>query len=281
MTLPRPRRIFGRERLSHLIHRPDTPKVAARAVVEQVYADGTVDLRLSDGVVNRVEVGEWYTPATGDTVRVIRTDPYSLFVLGRARTSAPATVDVQNSLLFPYNVYSVPTTPPPAPEIISGTAQFSPTQTRSWRSLDGWSRSEVYQGAYSAGYGYWRGCYFYGTAPQSLRGKKVLSGSIRIHRLGSGGYSTNVPQYIAPHAHATQPSTSPYFTATAYRAGYADWGQAVELPLPVSWLQALVNGSASVRGFGHAVNAVGGYYSINYARTADVDSGRLTIHWST
>jgi hypothetical protein len=279
VTLPRPRRIFARERLSHLIHRPDTPKVAARAVVQQVYTNGTVDLQLSDGVAYGIEVGEWYTPATGDTVRVIRTDPYNLFVLGRARTSLPGTVQVQNSFLFPYNVYAVPDTAPPAPELATGVSQFNPVQTRSWRSLDGWSRYEVYQGTHSASYGYWRGCYFYGTAPLSLRGKIVTSASIRIRRMGSAGVSTNAPQYIAPHAHATQPRTSPYFTATARRLGYADWGTAVELPLYVPWVQALVNGSATVRGFGHAINATGAYYSINYARGNDATSGRLTIHW--
>lgn len=281
MGLSKPRRIYGRERLARLMSVKDTPKALQRATIETINTDGTVNLRTPDGIRTGVEVGDWYTPKTGDSVRVFRADPYSLFVLGTVRQSNNTTVEVASSMLFPYNVYKVPATAPPAPDIISGTSYFNAVNTRSYRSLDGWSRSEVYQGAYSSGYGYWRGCYFYGTAPQSLRGRTVLSGSIRISRSSAGGNASNVPQYIAPHAHAGQPSTAPYFTAAASVRGYVDWGQAIDLSLPASWLQALINGSARVRGFGHAVNGTGGVYSINRSRGSDALSGRLTIHWRT
>jgi hypothetical protein len=280
MTLHKPRRIYGRERLSRLLSVKDTPQALRQATIENINADGTVDLRLVDGVRKNVPVGSWYTPGVGDAVRVLRADPYTLFVLGTTRGPAATTVSVSNNLLFPYNVTTQPVNAP-APSIVTGTNYFSATSTRSYRPLDGWSRSDVYQGAYSAGYGYWSGCYFYGTGPQALRGKIVTSGSIRVHREGQGGNALNVAQWIAPHPHLSQPGGGPYFTAGARNLGYVDWGQALELPVPVPWLQALVNGSASVRGFGHRISATGAAYSINYPKANDTLSGRLTIRWKT
>lgn len=276
----KPRRIYGRERLSALLAPKDTPQALRKATIENINADGTVDLRLADGVRYNVECSSLYTPQSGDSVRVLRADPFTLFVLGTTRTSNNTTVTVQNNVLIPYNVLK-PIVDAPDPIIRTGTNYFDPVSTRSYRSLDGWSRSEIYQGAYSSGYGYWRGCYFYGTAPQSLRGKIVTGGSIRVHRMSTGGNSANVPQYIAPHAHYSRPSGAPYFVAGARLSGYVDWGQALELPLPASWLQHIVNGTASVRGFGHLVNATGSRYSINYSKGGDTHTGRLTIRWKS
>lgn len=277
--LPQPRRIYGRERLSRLLSLRDTRQAAQRATIENINADGTVDLRLIDGVRNNVEVGSWYAPVIGDSVRVMRTDPFSLFVLGTTRGAAPATVTVSNSILLPYNV-AAPIADAPDPSVTSGTSYFDPTSSRSYRNPDGWERAEIYQGAYSSGSygGFWYGCYFYGTAPQRLKGKTVTSATIRIHRRGSGGVTSNVAQYIAPHNHLSRPSGAPYFTAGARNLGYVDWNQTLELPLYVPWVQNLVNGSATVRGFGHRY---AGYasYSIAHALSTDSHSGRLTIRW--
>jgi hypothetical protein len=282
-SAPRPRRIYGRERLSRLFKTADVKQDLRRGTIEAINTDGTVDIRLPDGVRQNVEVGAWYSPVVGESVRLLRADPFSLFVLGATRSSAPATLQVRNSILLPYNVTApVTTAPAPDPAVSSGTSYFNATATRSYRSSDGWSRAEVYQGAYDSSTthsGYWYGCYFYGTAPQSLKGKTVTSASIRIYRRTSGGNSANVPQYIAPHNHYSQPGGGPYFTAAASLLGYVDWGQYLDLPLPVSWAQALINGTATVRGFGHRRAATGSSYSVNYAKSSQPTSGRLTIRW--
>lgn len=279
MVAERPRRIYATERLTRLLGRKDTRQDLRTASIESINADGTVDLRLADGVRRNVQVGSWYSPAVGDSVRVLRADPFSLFVLGTTLKAAPATVTVSNSILLPYNVGTAPVAPPPV-GTSSGTAYFDPIQIRSYRSPDGWERAEAYQGAYSSGSygGYWYGCYFYGQKPQSLKGKTVTSASIRIHRRGTGGGASNVAQYIAPHNHFTQPSGAPYFTAAASRVGYVDWNQALELPLSTFWVQLLVNGGATVRGFGHRYAGTASY-SIAHALSTDSHSGRLTIRW--
>jgi hypothetical protein len=278
MAQSKPRRIYGRERLSRLLTVKDTPQALAKATVENINPDGTVDLRLADGVRRNVEVGAWYTPQTGDAVRVFRADPFTLFVMGTVRGPSPTTVVVSNDLLVPYNE-SVANPSAPAPTTKTGTTQFLATTTRSYRPLDGWSRGEVFQGAYGAGYTYWSGLYFYGTAPQALAGKTVTSATIRIHRTGSGGNISNVAQYIAPHSHLSRPRGAPYFTAGARNLGYVDRNQVLELPVPLGWAQALVDGRATVRGFGHRISATGARYSIAHSKSTDTATGRLTIHW--
>ena len=276
-----PRRVFGRERLSSLFRQKtiDTTTTLQTASIESINSDGTVDLRLVDGVRYSVPVGSWYTPATGDSVKVMRADPFSLFVLGTVKDTNATTVNVATNFLFPYNVTSVPVSDPGGD---SGTETFQVTDTKSWRHLDGWSRIDVYQGAYSSSYGYWSGCYFYGSAPQNtLKGKTVTSGTIRLHRKSEGGNSANVPQYIAPHAHKSQPSSSPNFTASARNVGLLDWGEAHEFSLPKAWLQKLVDGDPKVHGFGHRISATGSKYSIAYNDGGDSNTGRLTIHWKS
>ena len=144
-----PRRVFGRERLSSLFRQKtiDTTTTLQTASIESINSDGTVDLRLVDGVRYSVPVGSWYTPATGDSVKVMRADPFSLFVLGTVKDTNATTVNVATNFLFPYNVTSVPVSDPGGD---SGTETFQVTDTKSWRHLDGWSRIDVYQGAYSS-----------------------------------------------------------------------------------------------------------------------------------
>ena len=278
MVLRVPRRVLGRERLSSLFRYRyvDTTRAMEKATVESINADGTVDLRFVDGVRYSVPVGAWYTPATGDSVRVLRADPFSLFVLGTTRDSNNTTVDVSSSILLPANVRAAIVD---APTTSSGTDTFQVTGTRSWRSLDGWSRSDVYQGAYSSGYGYWLGCYFYGTAPQRLKGKKVKSGTIEIHRKGEGGDGSAVPQFIAPHAHASRPGSKPVFTASAKNVGQLGWDKTGVFSLDAGWLQRLVDGDPKVRGFGHRIAATGHKYSIAYNDGGAANTGKLTIHW--
>jgi hypothetical protein len=226
----------------------------------------------------------WYTPQTGDPVQVMRRDNASWLVLGTTRTSNPTTVAVGRSWGFPYNI--TPATPPPVgsggpanPYVVAAGA------THSWRDSEGWSVTigdTVGQGAFSTQYGYYRGCYFYGdTAFAALAGRTCTRLRIKIVRTGAGGLTGGTQQIIAPHAHGSQPANPPYFIPSfgTVNAGSVAWSSSGTFDLPVSWGQALIDGTA--RGLGHLLLAAGnGNYSLNAGKSADSTTGQLTIDWA-
>lgn len=245
---------------------------SSRATISNIYTDGTVDLSYKGGTAARVPVSSAYAPRTGDVVEVIRRNMSSLLVLGPVRTSNQTTVDVDSGLSLMYNVEPAlaPVDTTPNPLVVN------PTSTKSFRGGD-WERDDVYQGAAAPQYGYWRGCYFYGTTPQQLAGRRCTRLRIRISRKGEGGVISNVAQYLLGHVHESQPSSSPLFTTHAHLAGHATRNQPIDLDLPVEWGQALMDGQ--LKGFGHLRDTTGDY-SIAYSKAGDAATGRLTIDWA-
>lgn len=251
---------------------PDSDLLVSAAVVTAIYADGTADIDLGGGRrVKACPVLASYTPATGDNVQALRRDSSSWLVLGATRLSNATTVSVGNSLSFPYNVN-------PAPVSVANPFVVSATRTASWRNNEGWYLTEPRQGSYSTTYGYHRGLYFYGAnAFAPLAGTTVTRVRIHLARQSSGGSGGGVPNYLAPHVHATQPSGEPIFTtSSATNVGSLAWGASGDFDLPVAYGQALVNGTA--KGIGHLYLGTT-YYSILQSLAADASVGRLTIYW--
>lgn len=261
--------------LARALESPDTDRPLTAAVVVGVKADGTVDVDLGAGrVVKGCRVLATYSPATGDVVEVVRRDPTSFLVLGAVRTSNVTTIPFSASLALAWDVR-----PAYQEGASSGSKTANVTETRSYRQWGGWGWDEPYQGAYY-GYtssGYYRGCYFYGTPFSSLVGKKATRLRITIRRASSGGTGGAEDVWIAPHAHASRPSGSPVWRASAVKVGSLSWGQSGTFDLPVSWGQGLIDGS--IRGFGHIKDSTS-VYSIYLSRSQDSTTGRLTLDWS-
>lgn len=266
-------------RLRNSLTNPDTTVVTSPATVTSIDADGTVSIDLGGGrVIDRCAVLASYSPATGDVVEVVRRDSSTWLVLGAVRTSNATTVGVGSSLAFSFNV--APKPPPPPSDPVNPTANPWPklaTASASWRDNEGWYKTQAYQGSYNTQWGYHRGCFFYGAnAFAPLAGVTVTKIQIYLARAGIGGQGGAVPMFIAPHVHATQPATKPYFPASAVNVGSLAWNAWGDFDLPVSWGQALINGT--YKGLGHLYLGTQ-WYSIQDPLSTDSSNGKLTIWW--
>lgn len=264
--------------LRDVLTSPDDVGAVLTATIASIDADGTVGVDFGGGrTVDRCAVLSVYTPVMGDSVQVLRRDASSFLVLGAVRDFNATSVSVSASLAFPYNVYApLPSTPTPS----TGTLVVPATAIRSWRDNEGWSgaseSNSAAQGAYSTRWGYYRGCYFYGSAFSSLKGATCTRLRIRLHRKGAGGIAGPENVYLALHAHASIPSGAPYFTTGARRVGSLAWNDTAEFDLPVSWGQALINGTA--KGIGHLYLGTADY-AVFHGLGTDSLSGRLTLDW--
>jgi hypothetical protein len=254
---------------------PDSPPAVSSATVTELAVDGTVTVDLGSGrVVASALVLASYTPSVGDVVQVLRRDEQSWLVLGSTRTSNPTTVDVTASLAFPFNVVA-------ASPGGSNPLVVAPNNIQSWRNNEGWSgaaeSNHAAQGAYSTTWGYYRGCYFYGSPFTALAGRTCTGLTIRLHRTGSGGISGAERIWLAPHTHASQPTSSPYFAASAIQVGTLAWNATGTFTLPTSWGQALIDGT--YKGFGHLYLGTADY-AIMAGLDTDTLSGQLSLSWT-
>ncbi len=269
----------------------DNPVISA--VVEDVHANGTVDLSFSGGLAFDVPVLGWYTPATGDVVRVLRPSRTQFLVLGTTRVSNPATVRVAASRTMSWTVEAAPAAPDPVdnPSGLVSPFVVSAESSGAYRSADAWAnRSDLYQGAFNTSLGYYTGCSFYGTKPQSAKGVTVTRCRIQMRRQQSS-HGTTAPAYlyVFPHAHTSRPSGAPVLRTDAIngvrgpiRVGPLSRGEASTLPgfdLPKQWGQALVDGL--VKGFAIRRDVTGlENYVILDGRASYADSGRLSIEFA-
>lgn len=266
--------------LGSILAPKDRDGMIVPATVEEIFADGTVSVSFgADRIVSPCRVLSWYTPASGDAVEVVRRDDASWLVLGQVRVSNPATVTVGQQWGFPYSI--TPASPGAANPLV-----VSATSTRTWREgTDGWSpvglpaADSVAQGAATTAYGYYRGCYFYGSNVFTvLAGRRCTRLQIRLNRLSVGGFSASTSQVLAPHAHGSQPVDPPYFVNSAVDVGSLAWGANAVFDLPPAWGDQLISGVA--KGVGHLLLAAGnGYYSLSAGKTADTLTGQLTLDW--
>jgi hypothetical protein len=254
---------------------PDSPPAVSSATVTELAVDGTVTVDLGSGrVVASALVLASYTPAVGDVVQVLRRDEQSWLVLGSTRTSNPTTVRVRTSLAFPTRVLS-------APPGGSNPLVVAPNNIQSWRTkVNSWTGEDesnrAAQGSYTTR-GYYEGCYFYGNAFTSLAGRTCTGLTIRLHRRGSGGIAGAERIWLAPHTHASQPTSSPYFAASAQNVGTLAWNASDTFTLPTSWGQALIDGR--YKGFGHLYLGTADY-AIMHGLDTDSLSGQLSLSWT-
>ncbi len=273
--------------------RLDRGDLLISAVVEDVKPDGTVNLSFLGGLAFSVPVLGWYVPSTGDVVRVLRVSPTEFLVIGTARVSNPATIRVVTSRTMSWAVDAPLAAPDPGdnPSGLVSPFVVSAEQSRSYRSGTGWERDDVYQGAHESAtsVGYWTGCWFYGTKPQSAKGVRVRRARMEMRRAGAGGVSADEPLYLWPHAHATRPGGAPVVLTGSIggvrppvRVGTLAWAETATtsdglagFDLPVAWVQALVDGE-DVRGFCLRENSTANYLFLD-SKADFAASGRLTI----
>lgn len=250
------------------------------ARVDAVSTDGTVDLDMGGGaVVKAVRVLESsWTPVGGATVEAIRRDSSSWLVLGPIRTSNP-TPAFRSELAIPWTVL---------PATAGGTANplvVSAVSSRSWRPLDGWSRPDIYQGAYS-GSAYWEGCAFPGPgAFAALAGRTCTRFRVRLARTNDGGNIGNTRLWVAMHAHTTQPTDRPLWVTGA--TSTQPNGSVIQLArntsgvfdLAPAWGQMLIDGTAGWVGL-LRLAAGNGEYSISPAVATDPLMMQITLDWS-
>ncbi len=259
---------------------PDQLGRILSATITAVAADGTVTIDVGTGDMPGALVNAAYTPSLGDVVQVQRRDAQSWLVLCATRTANATTTTLTRSWGIPYNVLAA--TPAGAS---TGTLVVPAASTRSWRSVDGWSQPGVYQGTY--GGSLWRGCYFYGAgAFGSIAGRTAVSLAIHLHRFhgaGAGGIGPGGPvqQVLVLHGNPTQPGGAPTLIGAAFPTGsLSDATPTGDFGLPVSWGQALIDGTAA--GVGHYTTSTAfGAYSRCLSTAEDPLTGRLSLGWST
>lgn len=102
---------------------------------------------------------------------------------------------------------------------------IEPNGAKSWRENYGgqWYRDEVLQGTWD-GWGNYRGCWFFGTKFDFLKGKTILDMNIYIKRLNSGGASASQQVSIRTHNDASQPAGMPLLS-NPVTGNYFAWGE--------------------------------------------------------
>lgn len=134
--------------------------------------------------------------------------------------------------------------PVPNPPSVSGKLTVGPVETRSYRN-SAWrtDNTTVYQGQYGGG-GNHQGCVFYGAAPRSLAGATVLDASIVVRR-EQGGIFAAQSTTMRLMTNATRPGGAPTLTSStagpSLAVGAANTGG---FGVPISWVQAMVDGTA-------------------------------------
>ena len=239
--------------------------------IENINEDGTVDLTIAGGTVADVPVLGTYTPQSGEVVVALRQNAAALLVLGAVRRSNATTVNFETRFKTVWNVTASSTAS-------SGTLTVDPVSASAYRSSDGWGgRAAAVQGAYVTRWGYYHGAYFYGAgAFNSVRGRRATSATIKLKRANTGGTISNVPVYIALHAHDTRPGGAPVYTTGAKRIGVLDRDESATFTLPTSWAQLLLDGRAKGVGVLRDTTAD---YSIYAAPSSS--NGRVVINWSS
>lgn len=241
------------------------------ALVSKIYPDGTVDLTLSGGSALGVSVLASYAPRTGETVLVARRSPTDLVVLGALRTENATTIDVESAVTLAWNVT-------PSIPALANPFTVDPVATASHNGY-GWVSDRLYQGAYYVGQNYRKGCLFYGSGFDSVRGTglRITRARLELSRPSEGGSSAGRPFYLAGHAHATQPGSAPIFTTGTTKVGSWAWGETETADIPVHLAQGLVDGT--IRGLGTLYLGTADY-AIWRSVSEHATSGRLTLDWA-
>lgn len=274
----------GFDQLANLLSAVANPgQLPTSAIVNAVNADGSVDLNYLGGIAQSVPCLSTYSPSSGDIVKVIRTGPASLLVIGTVRVSATTSGTVSSDYVMAANVAPVPSSSGGGGTVsgTSGTTTVRPTTTGSWRKGDGWgSRDFLGQGYYpsSSWLGSYQGAAFYGSgAFNFLKGRTVTRVRIYLKRNTGSGVFGGQTVYIWTHKNATRPSGGPYWLGTkALATPSMAVGDTLVYDLPVSVGAQLASGYA--RGFGLHHDSTSQYLQMT-GLSGYSDSFRLDISW--
>lgn len=216
-----------------------------------------------NGTVVNVKCARDITPAANDVLLIVRSGMYWTAVarLGTAAVTPPATQGQA---------------PDPKPPVVTGTSNFGPVETRSWNSTR-WrtDNDQIYQGQYG-GNGNHSGCAFYGSGPRSLAGATVTGAYIQVRRQNGGGITAAQTTTLWLMTNSTRPAGAPTLTSSTTGPSLS-WGSGGTFSVPVSWAQALVDGTAG----GLAIfTASSSPYVILDGRGAYGPSFTMTMSWS-
>lgn len=165
---------------------------------------------------------------------------------------------------------------PPA-SITTGQMIIAPVETRSYRTSFriGWRTEDddVYQGQYGAGNHI--GAVFYGTKPQALAGATITGATFQVRMKQIGSYP---PQAATMYlmTQSTRPSGAPTITSSTTGPQLTQGSTFPNFAIPVSWTQAMVNGTAGGIAF---YVASGSPYLRMAGRGSWSAAFTLTINW--
>lgn len=222
---------------------------------------GSTASAVVNGTTVTVQVARDLSVAAGD-VLVLTKFGAQWCAIARQYTAAPAT---------PVNQPG----PVPNPGTVSGRAVYGPVETRSYRN-GAWrtDNSTVYQGQYGGG-GNHTGCVFYGGAPRSLAGATALSASIVVRREQGGAYAAQSTT-MRLMTDATRPGGAVTLGATTAGPFLAVGASTGAFAVPVSWVQAMIDGTAG----GLAFFVAGGSPYVRFSGLGDYGPAfTLTIAW--
>lgn len=163
-------------------------------------------------------------------------------------------------------------TVPSSPNLL--TLNASQSSSESWRPQFGgqWTASsfgaQVLQGSW-AGFGAYKGCWFFGSALDSTQGKTIRQIRVYAKRLAEGGLSGEVPVVFRAHGYASKPAGEPSYLAPTHTVNFA-WGAEKWVTLPSSFHAVFESGSA--KGFGIFASGT----TDNYAKMASALQVEIT-----
>lgn len=225
---------------------------------------GTAVLVAIAGTVTSCLAPRDLTLAAGDPVALVKSSGV-WYVVQRYQAAAPAA-----------DVDEATPPPPPKPVTITGTLVVSPVETRSYRNSK-WrtDNDDVYQGEYG-GQGNHTGTVFYGSKPLSLDGATVTDAYIKVRRPDRGGDNAAQSTTMRLVSQRTRPGGAPTLGSTTSGPSLRRGQTASAFDVPVSWAQAMVDGTAGGLAF---YESDGSPYVIFSGRGDWSSAFALTIKW--
>lgn len=214
-----------------------------------------------DGAVTTVQVARDLTVASGDVLFVARFGSQWV-ALQRMFPAAPAAIDDNDDA-------------PPA--ITVGKTVIAPVETASYIST-GWrtDNDSVRQGAYGGGANN-TGAVFYGMKPSSLAGATITKATIQVKRLPQGLLFATVGSTLRLMTESTKPSGAPTLTSSTTGPALGLSGIDNAFEIPVSWAQAMVDGTAGGIAF---FDSDGSPFVVFAGRTAWGPAFAMTLEWT-
>lgn len=214
--------------------------------IAQTAVSGNACLVKVGGIVVTARAATGLTVAAGNVLLVAReaSTYYAFAVVPAAPTSTPAAPAPADST--PVDTGDTP--PAPKPTVRTGTLTCVPTATAcyrdgSWRSDgDPTNSFDLYQGRYGgSSYGRNTGAAFYGSKPHTLSGATCTKITVAIKRLSAGDFAARSAT-LRLISQTSRPSGAPTLNETTSGPSLTI-GSSSTFALPVSWGQALIDGT--------------------------------------